>query len=184
MAGSGNRNDAGITPTIVSSPSLKRIGRPTMSASPPKRVRQVAWLMMATGLAASSGANARPCSGATPRSGSRPGDTRAPRIVSGSLPPVKTRSRRSYASTPSNSAPSLRQLSTNAAGWLGPPPVGPNRFSSTSRCASANGTAFSSKLSTMANTAVVMPTPSPRMRTTATVNCGDRRRMRTPKCRS
>ena len=81
VSASGNRNDAGITPTMVSTPSLKRSGRPTMPASPPKRVCQVAWLMIPTGLVPSSGAKALPGSGAMPRNGSRPGDTRAPCIV-------------------------------------------------------------------------------------------------------
>ena len=180
VSASGNRNDAGITPTMVSTRSPRRRGRPTMPASPPKRVCHAAWLTTATGLAASSGAKALPTSGAMPRSGNMPGDTRAPGRVSGSPPPVKTPSTRPYVSTRSNNATSLRQFSTIATGCEGPPPDGPHRFSSTSRCGSANGTAFSSRLSTMANTVVIMATPSPRTRTTATVNRGDRRRMRTP----
>ena len=151
-----------------------------MPASPPKRVCQTVWLTMATSLPASSGAKPLPSSGATPRRASSPGDICAPGRVSGSAPPVKTPSVRPYVSTRSNSVVSLRQFSTIATGCTGPPPDGPHRCSSTSRCGSAKGTAFSSRLSTMANTVVVMATPSPRTRTTATVNRGDRPRMRTP----
>ena len=180
VSASGNRNDVGITPTMVSRRPPRRSGRPTMSASPPKRVCQAVWLTMATALPASSGAKTLPSSGATPRSGSRPGDISAPCRVSGSSPPVKMPSTRPYVSTRSNSIVSSRQFSTIATGCTGPPPDGSKRFRSTSRCGSANGTAFSSRLSTMANTVVVMATPRPKTRTTATVNRGDRRRMRTP----
>ena len=81
----GNRNERGITPTIVYSAPLNFTVCPTMSFFAPNCEVQRAWLIKITfePVFSSSGRNPRPSSGRTPSAGSKSHDTTSESTLTG-----------------------------------------------------------------------------------------------------
>src|SRR5262249_23635951 len=89
--GSGNANEAGITPTTAVGTPSKLIDRPTMCGSCPNRRIQKPWESTATGeapCAVSASVNQRPCACATPSTDVSDDVVRETRTRSGAPCPV------------------------------------------------------------------------------------------------
>ena len=95
----GNLNPAGMTPTMMKRELLRSTARPTMPASPPNCSCHTSKLRIAgrppgpPPAASSSGRNARPSTGCTPRRGNRSAVITVPRSSCASRSPVSVRLR-------------------------------------------------------------------------------------------
>ena len=91
-------NPGGMTPTMDAARPLMRIARVRIAGSPPKRLCQSRWLMIATGGPfgpSSSAVKPRPRAGAMPITGNRSSSRSAVKTRSGTSPPEMLRLPRS-----------------------------------------------------------------------------------------